>query len=245
MFDGNFRTAVDRRTAPIGRVLSRVGVSADWLTAFGLVVSVAAGAVLVFGHLLIGLTLLVLGVLPDLLDGPVAKASQSSSKRGAFFDSVADRISDLALFGGLAWYFVRQNNTGFAVVAFGVYGLASLVSYQRAKAESLGFTAKGGLFERAERVAVLAVGLMAMPLLRPALIVILVGSAFTVVQRFVKVWRQASRQPDRIQAASRLTTLRKANRRRRGRAGVGRLLARRSELTRLSSRRRPRGFGGS
>lgn len=242
MFDGNFRKGVDRRTRPIGELLVRIGVTADQLTLSGLVFSVVSGVVLVFGHLLIGLIFLILGALPDTLDGPVAKASQATSRRGAFFDSVADRGSDLAIFGGLAWYFVRTGSADLAVGAFGVYGLASLISYQRAKAESLGFNAKGGVFERAERLVALGVGL-AFPLILPEVIVLLLaGGLVTVVQRFVKVWKQASAQPDRLAAASRVASLRRAGRRRREKSALNRYLSRRMDG---SSRRRPRRLGGS
>ena len=75
----------------------------------------------------------------------VAKASGTASKRGAFFDSVADRFTDFLLFGGCAWYLVPQGR--IALLPFALAGAASLVSYQRAKAESLGFNARGGLIE--------------------------------------------------------------------------------------------------
>ena len=73
--------------------------------------------------------------------------------------------------------------------------LSSLISYQRAKAESLGLDAKGGLMERAERIVLLCIGLLFEPLLVPVLWVMLVLTAITAVQRFVKVWRQAQVAP--------------------------------------------------
>ena len=81
------------------------------------------------------------------------------------------------------------------LLPFAVMALSSLISYQRAKAESLGLDAKGGLMERAERVVLLCIGLLFEPLLVPVLWVMLVLTAITAGQRFVKVWRQAQVAP--------------------------------------------------
>ncbi len=192
MFDGNLRGQVDKRTAPIGNFLSKVGITADTLTAAGLVMSVVT-AVLLAGSLFpIAFIALLLSALPDLLDGPVAKALGTSSARGAFFDSVSDRFSDLMITMGLAVHYIATHHPYEAMIPFGIYGAASIISYQRAKAESLGFNAKGGLMERAERVVLLALGILIYPILTIVLSLVLVLSVVTVVQRFVKVWRQAT-----------------------------------------------------
>lgn len=193
MFDGSFRTVVDKSVAPIGEGLRRTGITADHLTAAGLVLAVGAAVSIGAGYLRLGLLLVILAALPDLLDGAVAKAAGTASKRGAFFDSVADRVTDALLFGGVAWYLGSTRGFELAMLGFAVLGVSTLVSYQRAKAESLGFDAKGGLMERAERVIVLCVALLFHEiLLVPALWVMLVLISATAVQRFVKVWRQAS-----------------------------------------------------
>ena len=95
----------------------------------------------------------------DTLDGHVAKAAGTASARGAFFDSVADRVADSLIFGGLAWYFIRAHDANAALVPIGILAVSNLVSYQRAKAESLGFSAHGGIMERAERLIFLGVTL--------------------------------------------------------------------------------------
>lgn len=194
MFDGNLRSQVDRVTRPVGRGLARFGISADVLTVMGVVFALIAGALIVTGHLLLGFFAVIFSGIPDLLDGPVAHAMQSTSKRGAFIDSFSDRISDFILFGSIGWYFMDKGDNGVALVSFASYGLASFISYQRAKAESLGFTAKGGLMERAERVFLVAAGLLFSFLLVYVLWLVMFASALTVVQRFVKIWNQASKQ---------------------------------------------------
>ena len=192
MFDGNWRTAVDRGLTPIGISLRRTGVSADAVTITGIVMATAASVAIAAGYLRVGFLLLILTGIPDALDGAVAKASGTSSQRGAFFDSVSDRLTDALLFGGIAWYLADTEPGHIMMLPVGVMSLAMLVSYQRAKAESLGYDAKGGLMERAERFIVLAFGLLFSELLLWTLWVMLALTAVTAVQRFVKVWRQAS-----------------------------------------------------
>lgn len=194
VFDARWRQTVERGTAPMGAVLRRAGVTADQLTALGLVIAVAAAVVIGTGNLVAGGLLVGASGLPDLLDGPVAKASGSASTRGAFFDSVSDRVTDSLLLGGVAWYLATGSGGHVAVLPLAVLGASMLVSYQRAKAESLGLSATGGLMERAERLIALGIGLLVQPflsLLVPVLWLMLVLTGVTAVQRFVKVWRQA------------------------------------------------------
>jgi CDP-diacylglycerol--glycerol-3-phosphate 3-phosphatidyltransferase len=192
VFDGRFRSGVDKRTGPIGVVVERTGLRADHLTALGLVLAVATAVVIARGHLLAGFVLLVLCAVPDLLDGPVAKASGTASVRGAFFDSTADRITDSLILAGIAWHLQDERGGHWAMLPFAVLAVSTLISYQRAKAESLGFDAKGGLMERAERIIALCLGLLVPVLLVPVLWVMVALTSATAVQRFVKVWRQAT-----------------------------------------------------
>ncbi len=214
MFDGSLRTEVDRVTKPVGNVLARVGITADILTLLGVVFSLLAGVLIVSGHLFLGVLAVLLAGVPDLLDGPVAKALHATSKRGAFIDSFSDRVSDFILFGSLAWYYTDRKDSTMALVAFACYGMASFISYQRAKAELLGFNAKGGVMERAERVVMLAIGLAVTALLPYVLVFILIASALTVVQRFVKIWVQASKQIDKSKRTRRTYSSRRSRVRR-------------------------------
>jgi CDP-diacylglycerol--glycerol-3-phosphate 3-phosphatidyltransferase len=192
VFDGRFRSGVDRAVKPIGGALKRTGLSPDHLTALGLVLAFPAAVAIATGHLGLGLGLLIGSAVPDLLDGALAKASGRASARGAFFDSVADRVTDTLVLGGVAWYLLDRYHDHVALLPMAVLGASQLISYERAKAESLGFEAKGGLMERAERVVVLCVGLAFSVLLIPILWLMLALIVFTAAQRFVKVWRQAT-----------------------------------------------------
>lgn len=219
MFDGRFRVQAEERLRPIGKNLQRTGVRADHLTAFGILMAAAGAVAIGAGALRLGLLLLILTAVPDVLDGAVAKASGTASPRGAFFDSVSDRLTDALLLGGVAWYLATGHPGRIALLPMAVLGLSMLISYERAKAEALGFNAKGGLMERAERLIVLGFGLLFSNLLIGVLWVMLVLTAVTAVQRFVKVWRQAStprppRGTNRRRGRRRLTGSDRAVRRR-------------------------------
>ena len=195
MFDGKYRKPIDMAVKPIGDGLRRTGLTPDHLTIVGLVVGAGAAVAIGFGYLWLGLVLVVLAALPDLLDGALAKASGAASQRGAFFDSTVDRITDALLLGGVAWYLAGHDSPYLTLLPFAIMAISSLISYQRAKAESLGLDAKGGLMERAERVVLLCIGLLFDWLLVPVLWAMLALTALTATQRFVKVWRQAQVAP--------------------------------------------------
>lgn len=192
MFDGRWRSAVDAKTEPVGGWLQRHGVSADVLTATGLISATATAFAIGLGYLHLAMLLLALTGMHDLFDGPVAKAAGSSSIRGAFFDSVTDRITDALLMGGVAWYLVSQQEGHLVLLPLAILGVTALISYQRAKAEALGLSAKGGLMERAERMVLLGFGLLASWLLTPVLWVLLGLTIVTAIGRFVKVWTAAN-----------------------------------------------------
>jgi CDP-diacylglycerol--glycerol-3-phosphate 3-phosphatidyltransferase len=191
MFDGKLRAPVDKAVRPIGALLRRTGLSPDHLTILGVIVAIGAGFAIGTGRLLLGFGLVILAALPDLLDGALAKASNQVSQRGAFFDSVIDRVTDAILFSGVAYYYAAGKHPRLSMIAFGIMAISAVISYERAKAESLGLEAKGGIMERAERIILLELGLLIKPLLLPILWVMLALCAVTAVQRFIKVWKQA------------------------------------------------------
>ncbi len=217
MFDGSFRTSFENAMAPIGHRLHRAGVSPDAVTAVGVIMAGACAVAIGLGQFPLAVLLLIMAGLPDALDGAVAKAGGRSGPRGAYLDSVSDRLSDGLLFAGAGWYLAEGDDPRLAMLPFGIYLAASLVSYQRAKAESLGYDARGGIMERAERIILFGFGLLISPLFVPTLWVLFALTAFTALTRFLKVWRQASgseplrpsgRQPGRRRAARPMADLR-------------------------------------
>ena len=195
MFDGHLRAPVEKAVKPIGDRLRRTRLTPDHLTVVGLVVALLAAIAIGLGWHAVGLLLVILAALPDLLDGALAKASNTSSQRGAFFDSVIDRVTDALLFGGVAWHFASEESAHLALLPMAVALMSSVISYERAKAESLGLSAKGGIMERAERIILLCLGLLFPVILIPIMWIMLVLVTVTAVQRFVKVWRQAAVAP--------------------------------------------------
>jgi CDP-diacylglycerol--glycerol-3-phosphate 3-phosphatidyltransferase len=201
MLDGRWRAKVEEGLEPVGKGLHNIGVTADALTIFGLCAAVATAALIANGNLLLAVFGLILTGLPDILDGSVARQSGTAGNRGAFFDSVCDRVADGFIFVGVAWHLAAESSD-YAVLAMAVLGLSMLISYERARAESLGYSARGGLMERLERTVLLGVGL-AFDILVPVLWVMLVLTAITAVHRFVMVWRQATPPADGADPKSR------------------------------------------
>lgn len=115
--------------------------------------------------------------------------------RGAFFDSVADRVADALILGGIAWYLTVRHHGTTALIPLAILAVTQLISYQRAKAELLGLSAKGGLMERAERFILLGVcfvaGAVSAAAFAPALWGYLGLVSLTALGRFVRVWQDA------------------------------------------------------
>ncbi|MXZ29244.1 MAG: CDP-alcohol phosphatidyltransferase family protein, partial [Acidimicrobiia bacterium] len=188
VFDGRWRVGVDRVVDPIGKTLWRLGVRADHVTLFGVAAAAATAAMVAIDRFGLAFSFIVLTGLGDLLDGPVAKAAGTVSTRGAFLDSVSDRVSDALILGALTYYLLDDGVLALLPVA--VLASGQFVSYLRAKAESLGLDARGGLAERAERFVVLCFGLLVPGWLPHVLWALLGLTLVTVVQRFTKIWRQ-------------------------------------------------------
>jgi CDP-diacylglycerol--glycerol-3-phosphate 3-phosphatidyltransferase len=190
--------------APFVRLFLRLGISPDAVTLVG-TLGVCVGALAFFprGHLLAGVLFITAFVFSDLIDGAMARASGRSSTFGAFFDSTLDRIADGAIFGGLVLFYAGPGDS-YLYLCLSLYCLVmgSVTSYARARAESLGMDARGGIAERADRtVAILVMtglsGLFDVPtLVELALWVLALASTQTVLLRMWKVRRQATESPD-------------------------------------------------
>jgi len=178
-----------RITEPVIKGLSRSGINPDTLTLTGLAINIGAAYVIATGHFLPGGLLVLVAGLCDLLDGALARFVNQTTKFGALFDSVADRISEAALFFGLlVWYMLEGNAMGVMLASAALIG-SFLVSYVRARAEGLGLECKVGLFTRAERVIVLIIGLVVNQV-TIALWVVVVFAYITVIQRMVYLRQQ-------------------------------------------------------
>jgi CDP-diacylglycerol--glycerol-3-phosphate 3-phosphatidyltransferase len=184
---------------PLARWLLKIGISPDAVTVVG-TIGVVAGALAFYplGQLWWGTLFITAFIFSDVLDGIMARMRDTGGRWGNFLDSTLDRIADGALFAGLAiWFFTGGADVVIAVGAMVCLVLGMVVSYARAKAESLGFTANVGIAERAERlVSVLVVtGFTGLGLpyifLQVTLAVLAAASLVTVIQRVMSVRRQA------------------------------------------------------
>lgn len=193
------RALFTRIFTPAARFLLARGVSADAVTIVG-TLGVVLGALILFplGELFWGTMVITLFVFSDVLDGVMARIAGTTGRWGSFLDSTLDRVQDAAVFLGLMlWFFGAGDFWIAGVAAAASMALGMLVSYVRAKAESLGFDANTGIAERAERLVVTLVfaGLTGLGLnpwvLAVVLLVLAAASAITVGQRMVTVYRQS------------------------------------------------------
>ena len=185
--------------APVVKLLLRLGVSPDAVTLVG-TLGVCAGALVFFprGMLWEGVLFITCFVFSDLVDGQMARVSGRASKFGAFWDSTLDRFGDGAVFGGLLLYFAGPGDS-YLYLCLSLYCLVtgSITSYARARAESLGMDARGGVAERADRLVSILVltffgDLLDLPVLyEVTLWVLAAASTWTVAFRVLKVRRQA------------------------------------------------------
>ena len=180
----------------IVRGLALTRISPNVLTFIGLVINTIAAVLFGYANadnqqrmfLYAGLVIIGAGIF-DMVDGRVARATNQVTTFGAFFDSVIDRYSDIALFLGLLVYYARANRF-FYVVLVGVVMTASvMVSYTRARAESLIGSCKVGFMERPERIVLVILGAL-FNRMAPALWVIAVLANVTVIHRILFTYQQ-------------------------------------------------------
>jgi CDP-diacylglycerol--glycerol-3-phosphate 3-phosphatidyltransferase len=192
------RPALDRVLNPVGRALARTPVTPNALTVIG-TLGVSAGALSLFpiGELFAGTMVCWFFTFADMLDGTLARIKGTSGPWGAFLDSTLDRVADASVFGGLTlWFMLGGRDRLLAGVALFCLVSGALVSYAKARAESLGFNADVGIAERTERllIGLVAAGLsgLGVPYILPVGLWALAGlSAFTFGQRVFAVRRQA------------------------------------------------------
>jgi CDP-diacylglycerol--glycerol-3-phosphate 3-phosphatidyltransferase len=192
------RAFFSRVMRPIAAALVKRGVSPDVVTLIG-TAGVMVGALWLYprGHFLWGTLWITAFVFADMIDGNMARITERSSLWGAYLDSTMDRFGDAAVFAGLAMWWAGGGNNN-ALCALAIYNLAagSIVSYARARAESLGMQATVGMAERADRLVVVLVATgfngMGLPfVLHVALIVVGVASTVTFTQRILATRKQA------------------------------------------------------
>jgi CDP-diacylglycerol--glycerol-3-phosphate 3-phosphatidyltransferase len=186
---------------PIARGLLRVGVTPNAVTVAGSVgVIIGSVGFAARGHILAAVVICTVCALTDLLDGTMARLKGPSGKWGALLDSTVDRVSDSAVLASIAYWYATSGQHRPAVVAILCLILGQLVSYVKARAEGLGFSANVGFAERAERLILVGVGGLVYgigwkPGLEIALWVLVLLSVVTIGQRMTHVYGQAMPKP--------------------------------------------------
>ena len=189
---------------PIALALGRLGLTPDGLTLLGFTITVGGAALIAFQYWTIGGVVVLAGGIFDLFDGTLARATGRVSRWGAFMDSVFDRSGEAIVYLAIVVGSAIDEHTRVPILAAAAMGSAFMVSYVRARAEGLGFSAgRGmaavGLMPREVRLVVLAVGLILadsphIKALEITLGIITIGATLTVIQRILHVRAQAIRQ---------------------------------------------------
>jgi len=175
----------------IAALLAPTGIPPDVITSSALVANLWAGILFAHGRFAAAGGMMLLAGLCDLLDGPVARLQNRVSLFGGFLDSILDRYADLILFLGLLVYFAQVNRFRYAVLAGASMAGAVMVSYAKARAESLVRTSEIGFWERPERLVLLIVGALTNRI-EIALWILAIGPNITVIHRIVHTWRETA-----------------------------------------------------
>ena len=177
---------------PIAVGLSKAKFTPTAVTLIGLAVSVGGAIIIANGDYGWGASVAAIGAILDALDGPLARYQGTASVRGAFIDTMSDRLGEVAIWAGLA-FSRRDDETALMLTIFAL-AFSLLTPYVRAKAESWGAEGRGGWMGRAERMilALAGIGLegFGLPTLIPMLWLFVVLSGFTVGQRIWRTWHQ-------------------------------------------------------
>ena len=176
-------------TQPVARLLAKTPVTPNAITWLGFLLTLSATALIITEHLFAaGLVVLLAGFF-DILDGALARQTNQTTHFGAILDSTLDRLAEAALLLGILVLYARGGFIASVLLTGVALPSSLLVSYIRARAETLGVKCQVGLFTRAERIIVLALGLL-LNQIDNALAIIVIFSFFTIGQRLIYVWQQ-------------------------------------------------------
>ncbi len=190
-----FGVQLRRSFGPMVSALQWLRITPNEVTIAGTVLNVAAAALVITDHLIYaGIVFLVAGCF-DMLDGALARLAKKVTPFGAFLDSTLDRVSEGVILAAIAYLLAEQGRSiDVALVVLALLG-SVVVSYTRARAESLGVDCKVGLMSRPERVILIALGLF-FNVLPYVIYIMLALTVFTVIQRVVHTHRQLSKQKE-------------------------------------------------
>lgn len=192
MISERIGTWVRRYMLHVGSWFAKLGVTPNMATLIGLGLNIVVAIILGFGHPIVAGVLLLLASAFDMVDGSIARATNTVSKFGGFFDSTIDRYSEIVVYVGLlAWLNTTSDDHLGSMLTLVAATGALMISYARARAEAIGYKASVGLVARPERVVLLALCLI---IKQPmwALWILAILTHVTAVWRIVHVYRLAS-----------------------------------------------------
>ena len=194
MLDIRARKRVTKLADPIARFAARLGLGPTAITLVGFLFAVTGAVLIGLGYLAVGAGIIGAGALLDILDGVLARLTQSETQRGALLDTFTDRLGKVAAWTGVAYYVGDLAEPALVTLSLIAVCGSLLVPFLRSKAEQLGVDGKGGLMGRAERLIVLIFGVgledFGLHTLEPAIWIFVALVWFTVLQRFVRTWKQ-------------------------------------------------------
>ncbi len=189
-FESFLRRTFQSTLESIAGFLLKFGITANFITLFGLLGNIAAAVLVARGQLLAGGLVAAFMAPLDAVDGALARKAGVAGKFGAFLDSVVDRYDEMILLAGVLYYFQAEAYTWGIMLTYAAMCGSVLVSYTRARAEGLGFSGKAGIFSRIERAIVLILGLVFNQLLVSVGIIAILANV-TAIQRVFFVWKQS------------------------------------------------------
>jgi len=194
VLDIRARKKVSRAFDPIGRAASRLGLTPTMVTMLGLSVSVGGAVLIGFGYLWLGALVLGLGATLDIVDGVLARLTRTETRRGALLDSFTDRVGEVAMWTGLAFYLGERSEATLVMASLIAVCGSLLIPYLRSKAEGEGVEGKGGMMGRAERLLVFCWGVglegIGLPTLAVTVWALAALTWLTALQRFRRTWAQ-------------------------------------------------------
>jgi CDP-diacylglycerol--glycerol-3-phosphate 3-phosphatidyltransferase len=194
MFTKKFQAWVRRLAERLVSSFRDSPITPNMLTLFGLLITAAGAALVAAGQLFLGGLVLLFAGLFDILDGALARAANKVYRYGAFLDSTVDRYSEGVVYLGLLIFYLARHQALAPTLILCALAGSFLVSYVRARAQSLGYRCDAGILQRPERVVIIVAALLLYPLwdqiLTIALFILAVGTNLTAVQRVWEVWRQ-------------------------------------------------------
>jgi phosphatidylglycerophosphate synthase len=198
MFTQKFQAWVRRWAERAVGVFRDSPITPNMLTLFGLVITSVGALLVAMGQLLVGGIVLAFAGMFDIFDGALARAAGKVYRYGAFLDSTVDRYSEGVVYLGILIYFLDKHDGFRPIIVLIALAGSYLVSYVRARAQSLGFKCDVGILARPERVVIIVAGLLLQSFnlkigpspLTVALVILAVGTNFTAIQRVWVVWQQ-------------------------------------------------------